>query len=127
MALRASSVIGDVRLGSLADIGAALGDVCSWGESRHSPLMFSCPRWCSLPSLAATPQQSIVPEIRGMDGSPLVPRCGSPRAMGKYTADRTGLGWRLGISPIRPELPILANRKFTVPYPRKDDASLCGS
>ena len=32
------------------------------------------------------------------------------------------IGWRLGISPIRPELPILANRKFTVPYPRKDDA-----
>jgi hypothetical protein len=32
------------------------------------------------------------------------------------------IGWRLGISPIRPELPILANRSFTVPYPRKDDA-----
>ena len=32
------------------------------------------------------------------------------------------IGWRLGISPIQPELPILANRNFTVPYPRKDDA-----
>ena len=32
------------------------------------------------------------------------------------------VGWRLGISPIRPGLPILANHNFTVPYPRKDDA-----
>ena len=32
------------------------------------------------------------------------------------------IGWRLGISPIRPELPILANHNFTVPCPRKDDA-----
>ena len=32
------------------------------------------------------------------------------------------IGWRLGISPIQPGLPILANRNFTVPYPRKDDA-----
>ena len=32
------------------------------------------------------------------------------------------IGWRLGISPIRPGLPILANHNFTVPYPRKDDA-----
>jgi hypothetical protein len=32
------------------------------------------------------------------------------------------IGWRLGVFPIRPDLPILANRKFTVPYPRKDDA-----
>ena len=32
------------------------------------------------------------------------------------------IGWRLGISPIRPGLAILANHNFTVPYPRKDDA-----
>ena len=32
------------------------------------------------------------------------------------------VGWRLGISPIRPGLPLLAHRNFTVPYPRKDDA-----
>jgi hypothetical protein len=32
------------------------------------------------------------------------------------------IGWRLGISPIRPELPILGSRNFTVPSLRKDDA-----
>jgi hypothetical protein len=32
------------------------------------------------------------------------------------------VGLRLGISPIRPELPIPANQNFTVPYPSKDDA-----
>ena len=36
------------------------------------------------------------------------------------------VGWRLGVSPIRPELPILANHNFTVPCPRKDDA-LCAA
>ena len=32
------------------------------------------------------------------------------------------VGWHLGISPIQPGLPILANHTFTLPYPRKDDA-----
>jgi hypothetical protein len=32
------------------------------------------------------------------------------------------VGWRLGIFPSRPELPILATCNFTVPCPRKDDA-----
>jgi hypothetical protein len=30
-------------------------------------------------------------------------------------------GWRLGIYPSRPELPILSKCSFTVPYPRKND------
>jgi hypothetical protein len=32
------------------------------------------------------------------------------------------VGWRLGVYPSRPELPILARSNFTVPSPRKDDA-----
>lgn len=32
------------------------------------------------------------------------------------------IGWRLGVHPSRPDLPILANSNFTVPFPRKDDA-----
>jgi hypothetical protein len=35
---------------------------------------------------------------------------------------RDPMGWRLGIYPSRPELPILARCNFTVPCPRKDDA-----
>jgi hypothetical protein len=33
------------------------------------------------------------------------------------------VGWRLGISPLQSELPILANHNFRVPYPRKDELS----
>jgi hypothetical protein len=32
------------------------------------------------------------------------------------------IGWRLGISPIQPGLPILANHNFTVSCPRKHEA-----
>ena len=32
------------------------------------------------------------------------------------------VGWRLGVYPSRPDLPILAKSSFTVPFPRKDDA-----
>ena len=32
------------------------------------------------------------------------------------------LGWRLGVHPSRPDLPVLAQCNFTVTYPRKDDA-----
>ena len=39
-----------------------------------------------------------------------------------YEICKHPIGWRLGISPIRPGLPILANHNFAVPYPRKDDA-----
>jgi len=36
------------------------------------------------------------------------------------------LGWRLGIHPSRPDLPILATSNFTVPCPNKDDALSAG-
>ena len=36
------------------------------------------------------------------------------------------LGWRLGVQPSRPDLPVLARSKFLVMYPRKDDA-LCAA
>ena len=36
------------------------------------------------------------------------------------------LGWRLGVHPSRPDLPVLARSKFLVTYPRKDDA-LCAA
>lgn len=32
------------------------------------------------------------------------------------------LGWRLGVYPSQPDLPILARSRFTVFFPRKDDA-----
>jgi hypothetical protein len=32
------------------------------------------------------------------------------------------LGWRLGVYPSRPDLPVLGRSKFTVTWPRKDDA-----
>ena len=32
------------------------------------------------------------------------------------------VGWRLGVHPSRPDLPMLANSNFVVPFPRKDDA-----
>ena len=45
----------DVRNGSLADVGAALGDVCSWGSSRHSilQLRFGVPGWREFDEIAA--------------------------------------------------------------------------
>jgi len=36
------------------------------------------------------------------------------------------LGWRLGVYPSRPDLPVLGHSKFTVTCPRKDDA-LCAA
>jgi hypothetical protein len=32
------------------------------------------------------------------------------------------IGWRFGVHPSRPDLPMLANSNFVVPFPRKDDA-----
>jgi hypothetical protein len=36
------------------------------------------------------------------------------------------LGWRLGVHPCRPALPVLARSTFTVASPRKDEA-LCAA
>lgn len=32
------------------------------------------------------------------------------------------LGWRFGVRPARPDLPVLARSKFTITCPRKSDA-----
>ncbi len=57
---RGETCVTDVRFGSLADVGAALADVCSWGSSRHSilQLRFGVPGWREFDEIAALSQWS---------------------------------------------------------------------
>jgi hypothetical protein len=51
----------------------------------------------------------------------------TPTEQSTYRGYRLGVekhpsGWQISITPIRPELPILAYCKLTVPDPRKEEA-----